>query len=51
MLTMINNTYEWKKYKLLYSGGGLVLFLPGTLNPFVMEKYKKVLGRHHQRIT
>lgn len=36
------------EYKLLYSNGGLVLSLPGmtTMNPFLMEKYKKEHGRH-----
>lgn len=43
--------HEGLDYALLYQDGSEVINLPGTTDPFVLEKYKEDLGRNYNRIT
>lgn len=40
-----------KTYKLCFPDGGGVTTLPGTKEPFTLEKYKEDLGKTYARIT
>jgi len=39
------------EYVLLYPDGSEIIKLPGSTQPFVLEKHREDVGRQHNRIT